>query len=236
MKLPDFKGLEQNVGPTDRIMSITAGTVMLVSALTSKRVGRINLLVSGYLLFRGITGHCPGYKYVLHTDTLEEPNEHLTIRATVNINRSVSEVYAFWRRLENLPLFMEHLETVNQIDNKLSEWRAKIPGGISTISWRANILKEIPDRHLSWHSLPNSDIENYGTVNFRESGDNMTQVDAEISYRAPGGIIGESIGKLLSPVFKNMVKKDIKNLKEYMETGNNPTIHSDTDYISARNL
>jgi uncharacterized membrane protein len=236
MKLPDFKGLEQNVGPTDRIMSITAGTVMLVSALTSKRVGRFNLLVSGYLLFRGVTGHCPAYKYVLRTDTLEEPNEHLTIRATVNINRSVSEVYTFWRRLENLPLFMEHLETVNQIDNKLSEWRAKIPGGISTISWRANILKEIPDRHLSWHSLPNSDIENYGTVNFRESGNNMTQVDTEISYRAPGGIIGESIGKLLSPVFKNMVKKDIKNLKEYMETGNNPTVHSDADYISARNL
>lgn len=236
MKLPEFKGLEKNVGPTDRIMSITAGTVMLVSALTSKRVGRINLLLSGYFLFRGVTGHCLAYKHLLHTDTLEEPSEHLTIRATVNINRSPAEVYSFWRRLENLPLFMEHLETVSQIDNKLSEWRAKVPGGITTISWRANILKEIPDRHISWHSLPNSDIENYGTVNFRESGNNMTQVDTEISYRAPGGVIGENLGKLLSPVFKNMVKRDIKNLKEYMETGNNPTIRSENEYVSQNNL
>ena len=119
---------------------------------------------------------------------------------------------------------MEHLELVNQIDNKLSEWTAKVPGNLTTISWRANIIKEIPDRHISWHSLPNSDIENYGTVNFMESGVNMTQVDAEISYRAPGGIIGENVGKLLTPIFKSMVKKDILNLKHYMETGQNPTI------------
>jgi len=224
MKLPELMNLEQNVGPTDRIMSVTAGTVLLVSALARKRVSRINLLISGYFLFRGISGHCPAYKHLLHTDTLEEPAEHLTIRATVNINRSPSEVYAFWRRLENLPLFMTHLESVNQIDNKLSEWKAKVPGGIGTISWRANILKEIPDRHISWHSLPNSDIENYGTVNFRESGEDMTQVDAEISYRAPGGVIAENLAKLLTPVFKNMVKTDIKNLKEYMETGKNATI------------
>lgn len=224
MKDLNIKGLEKNVGTTDRIISLTAGSVLLVSSITSKRVSKLKLLLSGYLLFRGATGFCAGYKYLLHTDTLEEPTEHLTIRSTVTINRSPSEVYAFWRRLENLPLFMEHLESVNQIDNKLSEWRAKIPGGIATLSWRANILKEIPDRHISWHSLPNSDVENYGTVNFREAGVNVTQVDTEISYRAPGGIIGENIGKLMSPVFKKMVKKDIDNLKEYMETGKNPII------------
>lgn len=218
-------GLEKNVGTTDRLISIAAGSVLLVSSLASGRVGKLRLLASGYLLFRGISGYCGAYK-MLNTDTLEEPTEHLTIRATVNINRSPSEVYNFWRRLENLPLFMEHLESVNQIDNKLSEWRAKIPGGIATMSWRANILKEIPDRHISWHSLPNSDIENYGTVNFREAGNNVTQVDAEISYRAPGGVIGENVAKLFSPVFKNMVKKDVKNLKEYLETGNNPTVEN----------
>ncbi len=215
-------GLDKNVGTTDRIVSISAGSVLLVSSLTSKKISTLKLLTSGFLLFRGLTGFCPGYK-LLNTDTLEEPTEHLSIRTSITINRTPEEVYTFWRRLENLPLFMEHLESVNQIDNKLSEWRAKVPGGVATISWRANILKEIPDRHISWHSLPNSDIENYGTVNFREAGINMCQVDAEISYHAPGGVIGENVAKLLSPIFKNMVKKDIKNLKEYMETGNNPT-------------
>ncbi len=227
-----YLGLERNVGPTDRIISITAGTAMLVSSLTSKRIGKARLLLSGYLLFRGITGHCLVYKHVLHTDTLEEPTEHLIIKSTVTINRSPSEVFAFWRRLENLPLFMTHLESVNQIDNKLSEWSARVPGGITTISWRANILKEIPDRHLSWHSLPNSDIENYGTVNFREAGNNMTQVDTEISYRAPGGVLGENLAKLLTPVFKQMVKRDIKNLKEYMETGKNPVYKEEEEYFN----
>ncbi len=216
-------GLKRNVGPTDRIVSIAAGSVLLVSALTTKRLNKLQLLASGFLFFRAFSGHCFAYD-LLDTDSLEEPTKHLSIKASVTINRSPSEVYNFWRKLENLPLFMEHLELVNQIDNKLSEWTAKVPGNLATISWRANIIKEIPDRHISWHSLPNSDIENYGTVNFMESGVNMTQVDAEISYRAPGGIIGENVGKLLTPVFKSMVKKDIMNLKHYMETGQNPTI------------
>ncbi len=220
MKDKSCCGLKNNVGPTDRIISITAGSVLLVSALTSKRLNKLQLLASGYLFWRGFSGYCLTYD-LLQTDTLEEPTEHLTVSATVTINRTPSEVYSFWRRLENLPLFMEHLENVNQIDNKLSEWTAKVPGNIATISWRANILKEIPDRHLSWHSLPNSDIENYGTVNFRETGINMTQVDAEISYRAPGGIIGENVGKLLTPIFKRMVKNDVMNLKHYLETGEN---------------
>lgn len=217
-------GLEKNVGTTDRIISLTAGSVLLVSSLTSKRVSKSKLLLSGYLLFRGFSGFCAAYKYLLHTDTIEEPTEHLIIRATVTINKPASEVFDFWRKLENLPLFMQHLESVNQIDNKLSEWKAKLPGGMGTIGWRANILKEIPNRHLSWHSLPNSDIENYGTVNFREAANDMTQVDTEISYRAPGGVIGENVGKILSPIFKRIVKKDIMNLKEYMETGMNPTM------------
>lgn len=231
MKDINFFGLEKNVGPTDRIASVTAGSVLLMTTLTSKRLTSLKLLASGYLLFRGITGHCFAYKHLLHTDTLEEPTEHLTMRSTIMINRYPAEVFAFWRRLENLPLFMTHLESVNQIDNKLSEWRAKVPGGIATISWRANILKEIPDRHISWHSLPNSDIENYGTVNFREAGQNVTQVETEISYRAPGGVLGENVGKLLTPVFRNMVKRDIKNLKVYMETGKNPTV-KESEYQS----
>lgn len=214
--------LEKNVGTTDRIISIAAGSVMLVSAVVSRRKSYPNLALAGYFLFRGISGYCHAYK-MLETDTLEEPTEHLHIRASATINRPTSEVFAFWRKLENLPLFMEHLESVTQIDSKLSEWRAKVPGGLTTVSWRANIIKEIPDSYISWHSLPNSDIENSGTVNFREAGTNMTQVDAELTYRAPGGILGENVAKLLSPIFKNMVKTDIKNLKHYMETGDNPT-------------
>lgn len=210
--------LDKNVGPTDRIISISAGSYLLASSLISRRFSTLKFATAGFLLFRGISGYCPGYK-ALGTNSLEQPTEHLHIRSSVIINRSTTEVYNFWRRLENLPLFMEHLESVNQIDSKMSEWRAKVPGNIATVSWRANILKEIPDRHISWHSLPNSDIENYGTVNFREAGPNMTEVDTEISYRAPGGMLGENVGKLLSPIFKNMVKNDIKNLKTYMETG-----------------
>ena len=36
-----------------------------------------------------------------------------------------SEAYAFWRRLENLPIVMEHLESVTQLGGERSRWVAK---------------------------------------------------------------------------------------------------------------
>jgi uncharacterized membrane protein len=57
-------------------------------------------------------------------------------------------VYAFWRRLENLPLFMKHLSNVTEIDAKHSHWEAVVPGNIGKIKWNAEIVKEkkTPDR------------------------------------------------------------------------------------------
>jgi len=63
-----YLGLERNVGPTDRIISITAGTAMLVSH-SKKEQGQTfisDIYVQGY------NGHCLVYKHVLHTDTLED--------------------------------------------------------------------------------------------------------------------------------------------------------------------
>ena len=53
----------------------------------------------------------------------------IIVEESVTINRSASELYRFWRNLENLPRFMSHLESVERITDTLSRWRAKGPGG-----------------------------------------------------------------------------------------------------------
>src|SRR5690606_40848504 len=55
---------------------------------------------------------------------------------STTIRRPRSEVYAFWRRLENLPRFMTHLDEVEEIDARHSHWRATAPFG-RTVSWDA---------------------------------------------------------------------------------------------------
>jgi hypothetical protein len=51
------------------------------------------------------------------------------VRKSITIGREPGEVYGFWRRLENLPRFMRHLETVTEQDARRSHWVATAPVG-----------------------------------------------------------------------------------------------------------
>jgi uncharacterized membrane protein len=38
-----------------------------------------------------------------------------------------------------------------------------------------------------------------------------------ITYRAPGGVIGERLSRLLTPLFRDAIEKDIRGFKHFME-------------------
>lgn len=210
-------GLRVNVGKTERLLMIAAGTYLLYRALKKKDDKKImEGITAGTMLLRGITGYCPAYDIMDNTKALKGKNVSLTTSMTVN--KPVDEVYNAWRQLENLPLFMKHLNSVNVIDSTTSEWKAKIPGGIGTVNWKAEILMDKPNELLSWHSLPNSTIDNAGKVRFTDNG-TSTNIEVTLSYHAPLGKAGELTAKLLTPMFKNMLQKDIEGFKEYIENG-----------------
>ena len=140
------------------------------------------------------------------------------------VNKPKEEVYEFWRKLENLPLFMKHLVSVTEIDSKRSHWEAKIPeGNPISLKWDAEIMKEDPGRLLSWRSLPGSTIDNAGKVEFRDAlGNQGTELNVMITYRPPAGNIGSGIGKLLNPLFEKVVRADVNNFKSFIDAGNAP--------------
>ncbi len=213
-------GLRVNVGKTERILMIAAGSYLLYRALTKKNDKKVlECVAAGTMLFRGISGYCPAYDVVERTGKLKSGNVSITTSLTVD--KPVEEVYNAWRQLQNLPLFMTHLHSVMVIDTYKSEWKAKLPAGIGTVSWTAEILMDEPNKILSWHSMPGSSIDNAGKVRFRENG-NATDLEVTISYHAPLGKAGELAGSLLTPVFEKMIHSDIENFKKYIEVGTAP--------------
>ncbi len=63
--------------------------------------------------------------------------EHVT--KAVTINRQAGEVYQFWRRFENLPRFMRHLESVRVTGSRRSHWIARGPAGMN-VEWDAELV------------------------------------------------------------------------------------------------
>jgi len=210
---------ESNVSNFERGLSIAIGAWMLYRGLKKLTKSPItNLLKASTgagFLYRGITGYCPIYN---HFDIDGKKTTSVNIRNTFIVNKPRHEVYAFWRKLENLPLFMRHLETVEELDNKRSHWEAKIPSNMLTLKWEAEIVKEELDTLISWQSLPGSTIENAGKVEFRDAlGNRGTELRIMITYRPPAGNIGTQLAKWFNPMFEKMVKEDVTNFKQFIE-------------------
>jgi uncharacterized membrane protein len=219
--------LSVNVGKLERIASILAGSALLVKGLQNeeKKSGIAMAIAGGLLFFRGATGHSIIYT-IAGKKKLPDTVKNINIMTKLTVNSPRQEVYDFWRKLSNLPLFMEHLDKVEVIDSKRSHWSAKVPGHLGKIEWDAEIVKEIDGELLGWNSLPHASINNAGKVEFRDADENGTEITVLITYRAPFGDVGEGIASMLNPVFKKMITKDVKNFKRYIEAGDIATIES----------
>lgn len=203
-----------HMGKSERTISVLAGALLLFYAAGRKKM-LLETLGGGYLLYRGLAGKC------LLSDVVENfirKSMNVNIRTSVRVQKPVSEVYEFWRKLDNLPLFMRHLESVEVISPTTSQWKAKLPG-IGMVSWNAVIVNEKKDEVLGWSSVESSEIQNAGKVEFRSLGDNETEIDVTISYRAPMGTLGENLARMFSPKLEKILRADIANFSQFIETG-----------------
>ena len=213
--------LSTNVGMAERITSIIGGTLLVINGIKNKdKFTAAKAAAGAYLIYRGASGHCALYE-MAGKEHLPDTEKNINIRTVLYVNKPRHEVYAFWRQLSNLPLFMKHLKSVKEIDNTTSKWKAILPGSVGTFSWKAEIVKDEPGMLLGWNSLPGSGVDNAGKVEFRDA-DGGTELRVIITYRAPLGIVGAGVAKLLTPAFEKIIEEDVKSFKRLIETGLRP--------------
>ena len=206
-----------NVGTPERIVSALGGAALTVMALRDIKspAGVSMLLTGGFLLVRGLSGYC-AVNNALGRNTARKPGSPVEVATTVSLDKPRSEVYSFWRKLENLPRFMKHLEAVEEIDQTRSKWTAKGPAGVGSVSWEAEIVEDHQNEFVSWRSLPGSTVDNAGQVRFIET-PRGTDIKVQMTYRLPAGDVGSFAGRLFGPMAEKMMKEDLKGLKKVME-------------------
>jgi uncharacterized membrane protein len=151
-------------------------------------------------------------------------NRGFKVVRTVTINRPRHELYAFWKNFENLPRFMKHLKAVKIKDSRFSHWEASAPAG-RTVSWEAEIINERENELIAWRSREGSDIDNAGSVRFKDAPARRgTEVTVALEYVPPAGILGKTIAKWLGEDPEVNVSDDLRRFKAMMETGEIPTI------------
>ena len=202
-----------------RLASVAGGIMLIGSAFNRNSSRRfLKAAVGCYLTYKGIAGK-RSISEVYHSIEKVAAGRSLNIRVSMVVNKPREEVYAMWRNLSNLPLFMKHLVRVEEQDELFSNWVMEIPGKVGTLQWHAEIVKERYGEMIAWQSLPGSSIDNAGKVGFRDSlGGQGTTVDVILTYHAPLGKAGEQVARIFTPVFKRMLEEEIRGFKDFVET------------------
>lgn len=223
-----------NVGDAERVGSaVLGGALLLYGASRRDLPGAALALLGGILLTRGATGHCPAYA-AMGVDTSGERASHvrpgagpnavleasraLRVDRSVMIERSPEELYAFWRDLANLPRVMSHLESVRVLSPTRSHWKVRAPG--RDIEWDAVIIRDEPNRLISWKSVDGAMVPNAGSVQFiRARGSSATDVHVELEYDPPGGELAKLFAQLFGDDADSAVRDDLDRFRQAMERG-----------------
>jgi uncharacterized membrane protein len=150
------------------------------------------------------------------------------LETSIAINKSPEDLYAFWRDFKNLPLFMKNLESVTVLDELKSHWVAKGIGA-AKVEWDAEIYNEKENELIAWRSLENADVVNADSVRFEKgAAGHGTYVRVSVNYNPPAGKLGATLAQLLGGEPKQLIKEDLRRLKQLMEAGEIATIDGQT--------
>lgn len=148
-----------------------------------------------------------------HLQRAHDP-AHRSVSFSLAIHRPPAQIYAFYRKLSQLPLFMNYLALVREADDTYAHWIARLPGG-GTIAWDTKVIEDRPGELIAWRSVEGSLIETRGQVTFaRTSEHDVTEVRVELSLDS----LGNKPSKRLATFFTAaQIEGDLQRLQHVLE-------------------
>jgi uncharacterized membrane protein len=213
-----------NVHDVERWVSSVAGGALMAAGLSRRSWKGLALATLGGVLFsRGATGVCLLYRQLgINTSAIGRrkvrTDRAVKIEKAVTIDRPADELYCFWRQLNNLPRVLKHLESVDVKDTLRSHWVVKAPLGMK-VEWDAEIITEVPNELIGWHSVGSGDVDNAGSVHFAPAVDHRgTEVRVILQYDPPAGLVGVAMAKILGEDPEQQLEEDLHRFKQMMES------------------
>jgi len=213
---------EINAADVEHLTALIAGGLLLVNGFRKKGLaGSISKLAGAALLFRGQQGYRRLYD-LLGVPLAQCPTgvgrQNMRVETEVTVQRPRRELYRTWRNVSNLPVFMDHLLSVHEISDTRSLWVAKAPAGM-VIKWEAEIINDIENELIAWHSLEGSGVDNAGSVHFSDDLRGGTRIRVVLRYDPPADLFGIFVAKLFRNDPQRQIEHDLKRFKAIMELG-----------------
>jgi uncharacterized membrane protein len=214
------------------LLSFLGGAALTLFGLSRRSLAGLGLAgAGGSLLYRGVTGYCGAYG-ALGINTAARVGPATSVRAghgvkveeSIIVNRDAATLWRFWRKLENLGRFMQHLERVEELDERRSRWTACSVLGIKPV-WEAEIINEKENELIAWRSVDGSNVDTAGSVHFHELQQGRgTQMRVVLKYDAHAAQLAAPLARLMGESPRQQIHEDLRRFKQVMEAGEVATI------------
>lgn len=198
-------------GDTARHVAIGALGGLLFGA--GSREGRSILRLAGIALM-GIAAK-PVAELVIRR--AGERRRTVALTRSIEIARSVEDVFSFVKDFENLPLVVRSLRSVVDYQDGRSRWEVYSPAG-EILQWSAVVTKFVPNSIIAWESVPGGAVEAKGVVRFIPLGPSRTRLEVEAMYRPTHTPLREAIRALTTASLEDRVGKDMEHARFYLES------------------
>jgi uncharacterized membrane protein len=102
-----------------------------------------------------------------------------TVTEHIDVNATAEQAYSWWANVENLPRFMEGIESVKVLEDGTMSWVGVLNG--TRTEWHSELIEERRGEVFQWNSA-GPDGGAGGRVTFSSLENDRTRVTAEIDW------------------------------------------------------
>ncbi|MEU3607722.1 SRPBCC family protein [Streptomyces sp. NPDC035033] len=133
------------------------------------------------------------------------------VHDTIEVAAPLREVYDQWTQFEEFPSFMDGVEEVRQLDDRLCHWRTRIAG--ATREFDTEIVDQLPDERIAWRTV-GGDVKQKGVVTFERVDDEHTRVRLAMEVEPSG--VTDRAAKAMG-VLESRIEGDLRRFKRFIE-------------------
>ena len=133
-----------------------------------------------------------------------------SVDAEIEVGVPVATAYSQWTQFEEFPKFMDGVDEVTRVDDKVLHWEATVAGRHA--EWDAKIVEQEPDRRIAWESVDGKRTR--GTVTFEPKGPKRSRVRLHMSYETDG--TAEKVGSAIG-LDSRQIHADLARFRELVE-------------------
>ncbi|GGR19510.1 SRPBCC family protein [Streptomyces roseolus] len=130
---------------------------------------------------------------------------------TIEVEAPLRQVYDQWTQFEEFPRFMDGVEEVRQLDDRLCHWRTKVAG--ATREFDTEIVDQLPDERIAWRTV-GGDVRQKGVVTFERVDDEHTLVRLKMEVEPSG--MTDRVGQAMGFV-EQRIEGDLHRFKDFIE-------------------